>query len=262
LAKSYETIKIEREEELLWIILNRPNKLNALNDTMIDEFSDALDAAEEDSSIRIVAITGEGRSFSVGIDITMFPGTTPIIAEDFIRKSQHKIFLKIENLSKPVIAVINGYALGTGLEIALACDFRISVENAEFGVPEISLGIVPGWGGTQRLARIVGLARAKEISMLGERFDAKKALEIGLIHKVVASDKLREEARILARKLSEKPPIALKYLKQSLNFGTQIPLEMAFRLDSALMGLTFSTEDLMEAVDAFLSKRKPKFKGK
>lgn len=262
MAESYKTIKIKKEEKLLWIILNRLDKLNAINDTMIDELSNALDYAEEDSSVRTVAITGEGRSFSAGMDMNMFPGATPVSAEDFIRKTQYKVFLKIENLSKPVIAAINGYAFGTGLELALACDFRIASENAELGVPEISLGIVPGWGGTQRLVRIVGLAKAKEIAMLGERISAKKALEMGLVHKVVAPDKLYDETRSLARKLGEKPPIAIRYLKQSLNFGTQVPLEIAFKWDAALMGLTFSTEDLMEAVEAFLTKRKPKFKGR
>lgn len=260
MSGSYKTIRVEKEEELLWIVLNRPDKLNAINDIMMDEISDALDIAEKDSSIRAVAITGEGRAFSVGFDVTSFLGVTPESAEDFIRKNQHRVFLKIENLSKPAIAAINGYALGAGLELALACDFRVAAENAEFGVPEISFGIVPGWGGTYRLIRTVGLAKAKEISMLGERFDAKKAFEIGLVHRVVPQSKLHDETRVISKKISEKPPTAIKLLKQSLNFGSQVPFEIAFRLDAALMGLTFSTEELVNAVSAFLSRKKTEIK--
>ncbi|MFB0523151.1 MAG: enoyl-CoA hydratase/isomerase family protein, partial [Candidatus Bathyarchaeia archaeon] len=168
----------------------------------------------------------------------------------------------IEEMSKPVVAAINGFALGGGLELALACDFRVAAEHAELGSPEVSLGLIPGWGGTQRLSRIVGLARAKELVMLGNRLKAEEALKVGLVNKVVHYDKLRDEARELARKLSELAPIALRYAKHALNFGTQAPLETGLRLESGLMGLTFSTEDIKEGVEALMSRRKAEFKGK
>ncbi|MEM1589693.1 MAG: enoyl-CoA hydratase/isomerase family protein [Candidatus Bathyarchaeia archaeon] len=262
MSKAYETLKVEREENVLWLILNRPHRLNAFNDVLMEELADALDTAERDPSIRCVVITGEGdRAFSAGADITMFPKATPVKAEEFSRLGQ-KVFSKIEEMSKPVIAAINGFALGGGLELALACDFRIAAEHAELGSPEINLGLIPGWGGTQRLVRIVGLAKAKEMVMLGTRLKAEEALRIGLVHKVVHYEKLRDDVRELAKKLSEGPPIALKYAKFALNFGTQVPLEAGLRIESGLMALTFSTEDLKEGVEAFMSRRKPEFKGK
>jgi len=262
LSKTYETIRVETEQSILWIILNRPHKLNALNEAMLGELADILDIAENDSSIKCIIITGEGnKAFSAGADITMFSKATPVKAEELSKLGQ-KVFSKIEKMSKPVIASINGYALGGGLELALACDFRIAAENAELGSPEISLGIIPAWGGTQRLVRIVGLAKAKEIIMLGNRVKAEEALKMGLVNKMVPYDKLKDETGELAKKLSAGPPIALKYAKQALNFGTQVPLEVGLRLESSLMGLTFSTEDFKEGVEAFTSKRKAEFKGK
>jgi enoyl-CoA hydratase/3-hydroxyacyl-CoA dehydrogenase len=262
MSKAYETVKVEREQSILWIVLNRAHRLNAFNDVLLEELGDALETAERDTSVRCVIITGEGdRAFSAGADVTMFPKATPAKAEEFSRLGQ-KTFGKIEEMSKPVIAAINGFALGGGLELALACDFRIAAEHAELGSPEIGLGLIPGWGGTQRLVRIVGLAKAKEMVMLGERLKAEEALKIGLVHKVVHFDKLRDEVRALANKLAEGPPIAMKYAKHAINFGTQVPLEVGLRLESGLMGLAFSTEDLKEGVEAFMSRRKAEFKGK
>jgi len=261
-SKPYETIKVEREQSVLWVTLNRPHRLNAFNDVLIEELGDILDVAEKDSSVKCVVITGEGdRAFSAGADVTMFPKVTPVKAEEFSRAGQ-KTFSKIEEMSKPVVAAINGFALGGGLELALACDFRVAAEHAELGSPEIALGLIPGWGGTQRLVRIVGLARAKEMVMLGGRLKAEEALKIGLVNKVVHFDKLRDEVRGLVNKLSEGPPIAMKYVKQAVNFGSQVPLEVGLRLEAGLMGLAFSTEDLKEGVEALMSKRKAEFKGK
>jgi enoyl-CoA hydratase/3-hydroxyacyl-CoA dehydrogenase len=262
LSKAYETIKVEREENTLWITLNRPHRLNAFNDVLLDELADILDTAEKDPSVKCVVITGEGdRAFSAGADITMFPKATPVKAEEFSRIGQ-KVFGRIEEMPKPVVASINGFALGGGLELALACDFRVAAEHAELGSPEIGLGLIPGWGGTQRLVRVVGLAKAKEMVMLGSRLKAEEALKAGLVNKVVHFDKLHDEVRDLAKKLSEGPPIALKYAKYALNFGTQVPLDMGLRLESSLMGLSFSTEDLKEGLEAFMSRRKAEFKGK
>jgi enoyl-CoA hydratase/3-hydroxyacyl-CoA dehydrogenase len=262
LSKAYETIKVERDQSTLWIILNRPQRLNSFNDVLLEELADMLGTAESDPSIKCVVITGDGdRAFSAGADVTMFPKATPTKAEEFSRAGQ-KTFGRVEEMSKPVIAALNGFALGGGLELALACDFRIAAEHAELGSPEITLGLIPGWGGTQRLVRTVGLPKAKELVMLGGRIKADEALKIGLVHKVVHYDKLRQEVAELAKKLSEGPPIAMKYAKYAVNYGTQVPLEAGLRLEAALMGLAFSTEDLKEGVEALMSRRKPEFKGK
>ncbi len=255
-------MKVEREEKILWIILNRPHRLNAFNDVLIEEIADALDTAEKDPSIRCIVIMGDGdRAFSAGADVTMFPKATPVKAEEFSRMGQ-KVFGKIEEMSKPVIAAINGFALGGGLELAIACDFRVAAEHAELGSPEIALGLIPGWGGTQRLARLIGLPKAKEIVMLGNRLKADEALKVGLVNKVVHFEKLRDEVREMAKKLSDGPPVAMKYAKQALNFGTQVPMDTGLRLEAGLMGLTFSTDDLKEGLEAFMARRKAEFKGK
>jgi enoyl-CoA hydratase/3-hydroxyacyl-CoA dehydrogenase len=262
LSKSYETVKLERDQSTLWIILNRAHRLNAFNDVLIEELGDALDTAEKDPTVKCVVITGEGdRAFSAGADVTMFSKATPVKAEEFSRAGQ-KTFSKIEEMSKPVIAAINGYALGGGLELAMACDFRVAAEHAELGNPEISLGLIPGWGGTQRLVRLIGLPRAKEIIMLGTRLKAEEALKIGLVNKIVNYEKLKDEVREMANKLAEGPPVAMKYAKHAVNFGTQVPLEAGLRLEASLMALSFSTEDLKEGVEAMMAKRKAEFKGK
>ena len=262
MSKAYENLKLEREQNVLWLILNRAHRLNAFNDVLLEELADALDTAEKDASIRCIVVMGDGdRAFSAGADVTMFPKATAVKAEEFSRMGQ-KVFGKIEEMSKPVIAAINGFALGGGLELALACDFRVAAEHAELGSPEIGLGLIPGWGGTQRVVRLIGLARAKEIVMLGNRLKADEALKIGLINKVVHYDKLRDEVREMAKKLADGPPIAMKYAKHALNFGTQVPLETGLRLEAGLMGLTFSTDDLKEGLEAFMGRRKAEFKGK
>lgn len=262
MSKAYETIKVEREENVLWIILNRPHRLNTFNEVLVEELGDMLNTAENDPSVKCVVITGDGdRAFSAGADVSMFQKATPVQAEEFSRGGQ-KTFGKIEEMSKPVIAAINGYALGGGLELALTCDLRIAAEHAELGSTEINLGLIPGWGGTQRLVRIVGLAKAKEMLMLGNRLKADEALRIGLVHKVVHFEKLKDEVRAIAKKLAEGPPIAMKYAKHAANFGAQVPLEVGLRLEAALMALAFSTEDIKEGVEALFSKRKPEFKGK
>lgn len=262
MSKAYDTIKVEREPNILWIILNRPQRLNAFNNVLMEELSDILDTAEKDPTVRCIVITGDGdTAFSAGADITAFPRATPVSAEEFSRAGQ-KVFSKVEEIPKPVIAAINGYALGGGLELALACDFRIAAEHAELGSPEIVLGLIPGWGATQRLVRIVGLPMAKEMVMLGTRIKADEALRKGLVNKVVHYDKLRDEVREMAKKLSAGPPLALKYAKHVMNFGTQVPLDVGLRLESSLMALTFSTEDIKEGLEAFMSRRKAEFKGK
>lgn len=262
MSKPYETLKIEREKSAVYVTLNRPHRLNSFNDILIEELSEVLDTIDQDTSVRCVIITGEGdRAFSTGADIITFTKATPVTAAEFSRIGQ-KIFSKVEALSKPVIAAINGYALGGGLELALACDFRIASEHAELGSPEITLGIIPGGGATQRLVRIVGLSTTKRLVMLGDRVKADEALKIGLVDKVVPYEKLKDETRAFAQRICDGPPIALKYAKQAINFGSQVPLEAGLRIEASLLGLLFSTEDAKIGLEAFMSRRKPKFKGK
>ncbi len=191
--KHYESIITKKEGGVGWLTLNRPHRLNTLTSDMIDEMHSALDDFEADKEIKCIVITGAGdRAFSAGADVTAFTGLTPATAVQASAKGQ-ALFTRLEELSKPVIASLNGYALGGGLEMALACDFRLVSETAELGQPEVKLGLIPGWGGTQRLSRIVGLAKAKELIMLGERISAEEVAKIGLVSKVVPKEKLVEE---------------------------------------------------------------------
>lgn len=261
--KRLETLIIRYEPPIVWIVLNRPERLNAINQKMVEELSSALDEISrmDFERARAVIITGTGRAFSAGADITGFVGTTPLLAYKLSR-GLHEITEKIEKLDRPVICALNGYTLGGGLELALACDIRIASETAILGQPEVNIGLFPGGGGTQRLARLVGLARAKELIFTGDNISAKDAERIGLVNKVVPPERLEQEARSLALKLAEKPPIALAMAKYSINYGYEAPLWAALDLEAAHFGIVFSTEDLHEGVSAFLQKRKPQYKGK
>jgi enoyl-CoA hydratase/3-hydroxyacyl-CoA dehydrogenase len=260
--KHYEFLIVKKEEGIGWITLNRPHRLNTLTSEMVDEMHSVLDDFEADKAIKCIVITGAGeKAFSAGADVTAFTGLTPATAVEASAKGQ-ELYSRFEKISKPVIASLNGYALGGGLEMALACDFRIASENAEMGQTESKLGLIPGWGGTQRLVRIIGLAKAKELIMLGERIPAEEAARIGLVNKVVPRAKLQEETVALARKLADGPPVALKLAKETLNFGTQVPLEIGLKMEAEAFGIVLSTKDVMEGVSAFMSKRKPEFKGK
>jgi enoyl-CoA hydratase/3-hydroxyacyl-CoA dehydrogenase len=259
--RKLSTIILRIEEPIAWIYLNRPERLNALNMEMIKELSQVLDELELNDKVRVLIITGTGRAFSAGADITAFQGITPFLGAVYVRRFQ-ELFNKIELYTKPVIAALNGYTLGGGLELSMACDFRIASELAELGQPEINLGLIPGAGGTQRLPRLIGEGKAKEIIYTGERIPAKEALNLGLVNKVVPHDELLNEARRFALKLSEKPPLALLAAKYAVKFGLESNLWSGLALESSLFGLLFSTEDFIEGVSAFLEKRKPKFKGK
>lgn len=260
--KGFETIITEKEDGIEWITLNRPHRMNAFNLEMIDELSTAIDEAEADEDVRCVVIKSAGdRAFSTGADLTVFTDMTPISALDFSESGQ-RVMDKIEASSKPYIAAIHGFCLGGGLELALACDFRIADESAELGNPEIRLGIIPGWSGTQRLSKVIGLARAKELIMLGDRMPADEALRIGLVNRVVPVEKLLEEAKDLARRMVEGPPIALKLAKHAINVGAQFPLEVGLKVEAQAFGILASAEDTIEGISAFFEKRKPEFKGK
>jgi enoyl-CoA hydratase/3-hydroxyacyl-CoA dehydrogenase len=256
-----ETIIVRKEKPIAWIILNRPEKLNAINPKMLEELSRALDELEEDPDIRVVIVKGSGRAFSAGADVTAFAGINPILAVKASRKFQ-ELTLKMQFYTKPVIAAIHGYALGGGLELALSADFRIASEDAMLGQPEVNLGFIPGAGATQRLARIVGPARAKELIMTGDLIPAVEAYKMGLVNKVVKPEALDGEARSLAMKLADKPPLALMAAKLAVDMGLEAGLWPGLAMESQLFGILFSTEDVIEGVTAFLEKRRPKFKGR
>jgi enoyl-CoA hydratase/3-hydroxyacyl-CoA dehydrogenase len=261
-VKTYQDIIVKKEDGIGWITLNRPHRLNTMTIDMMNEFISALNDFESDKEVKCVVITGAGeKAFSAGADMSMFSGMTPSMATEGSMRG-HEVPAKIEGLGKPVIACINGYALGGGLELSLACDFRIASESAQMGATEIKLGLIPGWGGTQRLTRIVGLAKAKELVMLGDRITAEQALKIGLVTKVVPLAKLIEETKAFAKNFVDGPPVALKTAKCALNYATQVPLDIGLKFESEAFGIVASTKDVMEGVSAFMSKRKPEFKGK
>ncbi|BAN90403.1 3-hydroxyacyl-CoA dehydrogenase/enoyl-CoA hydratase family protein [Aeropyrum camini] len=259
--KKMETLLVRVEKPIAWIVLNRPDKLNAISPKMITELSQALDELEENDDVRVVILTGAGRAFSAGADVTAFAQVTPIDILRFSRKFQ-EVTLKIQFYTKPVIVAIKGYALGGGLELAMSGDIRIASEDAMLGQPEINLGFIPGAGGTQRLARLAGPARAKELIMTGDMIPARDAEKMGIVNRVVPPELLEQEARSLALKLAEKPPIALAAAKYAIDFGLESNIWAGLQLEASLFSVLFSTEDVIEGVTAFLEKRKPRFKGR
>jgi enoyl-CoA hydratase/3-hydroxyacyl-CoA dehydrogenase len=257
----FDTVITEKRDGVQWISLNRPHRLNAFNLELVGELSTVIDELEADREVRCVVLKGEGdRAFSVGADLTMFTDLDPPTAIATAEKGQ-RLMDKIEASSKPFIAAIHGFCVGGGLEIVLSCDFRVAAESAEFGSPEINLGIIPGWGGTQRLSRIIGLPKAKEFVFLGDRVSADEALRLGLVNRVVPVDRLVEEVEALARRLVAGPPVALRVAKRAINFGTQLILEEGLKLEAESFGTLASTEDIIEGISAFFEKRKPEFKG-
>jgi enoyl-CoA hydratase/3-hydroxyacyl-CoA dehydrogenase len=259
---TWETIIIRKEKPIAWIILNRPERLNAINWKMMEELSRALDKLEEDPDVKVIVIKGSGRAFCAGADVRELSELTPITAAFKRSRKGQELRLKIQFYTKPIIAAIHGYALGGGLELALSTDFRIASEDAMLGQPEINLGFIPGAGATQRLARIVGPARAKELIMTGDLIPAVEAYKMGLVNKVVKPEALDEEARSLAMKLAEKPPLALMAAKLAVDIGLESGLWPGLAIESQLFGILFSTEDVIEGIRAFLEKRRPKFKGR
>jgi enoyl-CoA hydratase/3-hydroxyacyl-CoA dehydrogenase len=261
--KKFENIqvRIEKDDKIGWLILNRPHRLNTLNKETIDEMSRALTELREDPDVRVLVIQGEGdRAFSAGADISSFIGVTPVTGAGLARMGQ-RVFTQIEEFPKPVIAAIDGFALGGGSEMSLACDFRIASERSQIGQPEVNLGLIPGWGGTQRLPRLIGLAKAKELIMLGDRISAEEARDLGLVNKVVPTERFQDEVRDFALRLAAGPPVALRLAKTCMNKGTQAAIEVGLDLEAESFAAIFSTEDVMEGVEAFFAKRKPEFKG-
>lgn len=259
-----KTVLLNKEPEtgIAWIVLNRPEKLNTINEDLTRELQQAIMKVEEDKEVRVVIITGAGeKAFSAGADLSVFmSGITPMYAQ-FIAAKGHELLAMIERLPQPVIAAINGYAFGGGCEIALACDFRLATKKAKIGLTEVNLSLTPAWGGTQRMPRIIGLAKAREAIMFGKRFSADEALEIGLVDRVFNDSTFEKEVRAFAQSLAEQSPIALKLVKQCLNYGPQVPLEIGLAYEAQAFAKTFTTKDLFEGITAFLQKRKPKYKG-
>lgn len=255
-------ILYEKSEGIATITINRPEALNALNKDVIQEVLNALKDAENDENIRVVVITGAGeKSFCAGADISQMKGMTPLKARE-LSDMGYRLCHTIEFLGKPVIAAINGYALGGGLEMAMACDLRIASDKAKMGQTEVNIGLIPGWGGTQRLPRLVGKTLAKEMVYTGKMIDAQTALQIGLINKVVPSDQFMTNVKEYAKEIASKPPIALKIAKALIDKGMDGSLEAGLALEREGFGIVASTEDLQEGVNAFFEKRKPVFKGR
>lgn len=256
-SQSFRNIIYEKRDGVAIITINRPQVLNALNKETLLEMNSAIMDAEKDSSIKVVIVTGAGeRAFCAGADIKELSDKTPIEIMELIKLGQ-ETFNLIENLSKPVIAAVNGLALGGGCELVAACDFVVSSDKAMFGQPEINLGIMPGWGGTQRLVNLVGIRKAKEMILLGKMIKAEEAQQIGLVNRVVPAEKLMEEANAIARGLAEKSPISLKFVKLALNKALEAGLTEGLEFERAIFSLLYSSEDAKEGIKAFLEKRKP-----
>ena len=261
MSQNYETITVEKHGKVAVLTINRPDKLNALNKSVHAEGVAALDELRKDDSVRVVVITGSGeKAFIAGADISEFAGQTPVTQRNLF--NEKTFFNSIDTFPKPVIAMINGFCLGGGNELALACDMRIASENARFGQPEINLGIMPGGGGTQRLTRLIGEGRTMELILTGDMIDAETALRFGVVNQVHPQAELTEKTMALAAKIAEKAPIALQLCKEAVKFAAKSNLDEGLRREVDLFAICFSTEDKQEGVSAFLEKRKPDFKGK
>jgi len=258
----FKNLKLDLKDGISLITINRPKYLNALNLETLKEIDQVLEKVKEEDEVQVVIMTGAGeKAFVAGADISEMKDMDPIKAKEFAELGQ-KILRKIELMKKVVIAAVNGYALGGGCELAMACDLRIASKNAKFGQPEVGLGIIPGFGGTQRLPRIVGMSKAKELIFTGEIINAEEALRIGLVSKVVEQEKLLEEAQNIAKKIMSKSMIAISLAKEAINMGGSMDIEAGMSFEAKAFALCFSTYDQKEGMIAFMEKRAPKFIGK
>jgi enoyl-CoA hydratase len=262
---SFDNLLVERDASdpsVAVVTINRPQVLNALNHATIDELGRAMHALQVDDGVRAVVLTGAGeKAFVAGADIAEFASQTPASVRAMALDGQ-RVFHLIEHLGKPVIAAINGYALGGGCELAMACTLRLAADTAKMGQPEINLGILPGYAGTQRLPRLIGKGRALEIMLTGAPIAAADAERIGLVNRVVAAKDLLAEARKLASTLAAQAPLAARYILDAVNAGAEMSFAEASAHEAALFGLSAATEDMREGTRAFLEKRKPVFKGR
>lgn len=259
---NFETLLLDIRNNIAIVTLNRPDKLNALNAQTISNLDSAFDHIKNDEEIDIVILTGSGeKAFVAGADISELNKLDMIKAKEFAEKGQ-EVFNKIENLDKPVIAAINGFALGGGCELALACHIRLASENAKFGQPEVNLGVIPGYGGTQRLARLINTGRAMEYILSADMIDANEAYRIGLVNKVYSQSELMERAIEMAHKITAKGQQAVRLAMKAVNAVNQMPLKEGLKFEASLFALCCGTEDFKEGTSAFLEKRKPLFKNK
>ena len=257
-----DNVRTENRDGVLVITIDRPKVLNALNAQTVDEIRQAFEAARDDESVRAVILTGGGdKAFVAGADINELAKMTPTTGKETSERGQ-RIFSAIERFPKPVIAAINGFALGGGCELALACHIRIASEKAQLGLPEVTLGIIPGYGGTQRMARLLGKGKALELILTGDRIGAADAEKIGLVNKVVPAEQLMAAAEELARKIASRGPLAVRAAIEAVMVGTDMGFEEGQFLEATLFGLLASTEDMKEGMGAFLEKRAAQFKNK
>jgi enoyl-CoA hydratase len=259
---AFDNLLLERDGPIAIVTINRPKVLNALNAPTLDELRRAALDLKHDEGVRVAILTGAGeKSFVAGADINELAVQTPTSGREHALRGQH-VFDLIENLGKPVIAAINGYALGGGCELAMACTLRIAADTAKLGLPEISLGIIPGYAGSQRLSRLVGKGKAMELILTGSQITSGEAERIGLVNRVVPAAELMREVRMLAAALSRQAPIAMRYIINAINKGLEMPFAEASAFEATLFGLVASTEDMREGTRAFLEKRRPEFKGR
>jgi len=254
-----DNIILEKEGHIAIVTINRPKALNALNSETLKELNEAIDEIIEDDGIYVLLVTGAGeKAFVAGADISEMKDMNVIQGRKFSMIG-NKIFRKLENMGKPVIAVLNGFTLGGGCELAMACDIRIASTKAKFGQPEVGLGITPGFGGTQRLSRLIGIGMAKELLYTGKVIDSNEAYRIGFVNRVVEPEKLMEEAKNLANAIAANAPIAVKLCKSAINSGMQVDMDTAIMYEAEAFGECFSTNDQKEGMEAFLEKRNKKF---
>lgn len=259
---AYKNLALKKAEGIGWITVNRPDKLNALNWETVEELASAFVGFRDDPEVRVIILTGAGeKAFVAGADITELARLDYEVGKKYSLKGQEVTKL-IENSRKPVIAAINGYALGGGTEFALACHVRIASENAKMGQPEVKLGLIPGYGGTQRLARLVGKGKALELILSGRTIDAREAKEVGLVNKVVPLSELASSCEALAKEIMANAPLAVGYSIEAINKGLDVSLEEGLRLEADIFGRACSTEDSTEGTKSFLEKRKADFRGR
>lgn len=258
---TFENLSCEQTDAVATVTVSRPKVLNALNAATIQELDDCVLRLRDDTSVRAIVLTGEGdRAFIAGADIAELSQLTPTAARDVARRGQ-SLCDRLERATKPIIAAVNGFALGGGLELAMACTLRVAAETAKLGQPEVNLGLLPGFGGTQRLPRLVGPGRALEMLLTGEPVDATEAWRLGLVNRVVPAARVRDEAFELAGLLASKPPVVMQYILDVVRSGMQMSLQDGCEQEATLFGLIASTEDMREGTQAFLEKRRARFTG-